>query len=200
MIALAGDLYVLAPRLAACLTAVLLAVRNIAAARNVRAFLVLLVHMQLLPIGHCSELSISYQAPCEEAGGFAPPTSCLVNRITRTATHDANEKARKWPFRSGLNERQLACWIAFALSRRLLKARHVLRLVGKDLTSISHQLYEWRSQCEFKRVEFRITPRYRARPLLRRDNSFHRSDLRGRAFRPARPHTAIAVSVIRVRA
>jgi len=43
MIALAGDFYVFAPRLTARLAAVLLAVRNIAAAWDVRAFLVLLV-------------------------------------------------------------------------------------------------------------------------------------------------------------
>src|SRR5215831_6410101 len=43
MIALAGDFYVFAPRLTARLAAVLLAVRNVAAAWDVRAFLVLLV-------------------------------------------------------------------------------------------------------------------------------------------------------------
>jgi hypothetical protein len=43
MIALAGNLYIFAPRITARLAAVLLAVRNIAAAWNVRAFLILLV-------------------------------------------------------------------------------------------------------------------------------------------------------------
>jgi len=43
MIALAGNFYIFAPRIMAGLAAVLLTVRNIAAAWNVRAFLVLLV-------------------------------------------------------------------------------------------------------------------------------------------------------------
>ena len=42
MVALAGNFYIFAPRLTARLAAVLLAVRNIAAAWNVCAFLVLL--------------------------------------------------------------------------------------------------------------------------------------------------------------
>ena len=44
MIALAGNFYIFASRITARLAAVLLAVRNIAAAWNVRAFLVLLVY------------------------------------------------------------------------------------------------------------------------------------------------------------
>jgi hypothetical protein len=44
MIALAGNFYVFAPRITAFLAAVLLAVWNIAAAWNVRAFLVLQIH------------------------------------------------------------------------------------------------------------------------------------------------------------
>ena len=44
MIALAGNFYIFAPRLTARLATVLLAVRNIAAAWNVRAFLILLDH------------------------------------------------------------------------------------------------------------------------------------------------------------
>jgi hypothetical protein len=44
MVALAGNLYIFAPRLTAGLAAVLLALLNIAAAWNVRAFLVLLVY------------------------------------------------------------------------------------------------------------------------------------------------------------
>ena len=44
MIALAGNFYVLAPRITAYLAAVLLAVWNTAAAWNARAFLVLLVY------------------------------------------------------------------------------------------------------------------------------------------------------------
>jgi len=44
MIALADNLYIFAPRITARLAAVLLAVRNIAAACNVREFLVLLVY------------------------------------------------------------------------------------------------------------------------------------------------------------
>jgi len=44
MIALAGDFYIFASRLAARLAAVLLAVLNIAAAWNVRAFLVFLAY------------------------------------------------------------------------------------------------------------------------------------------------------------
>jgi hypothetical protein len=43
VIALAGNLYIFTPCFAARLAAVLFAVRNIAAAWNVRAFLVLLV-------------------------------------------------------------------------------------------------------------------------------------------------------------
>jgi hypothetical protein len=44
MIALAGNFYVFAPRITAYLAAVVLAVWNIAAAWNMRAFLVLLVY------------------------------------------------------------------------------------------------------------------------------------------------------------
>jgi hypothetical protein len=44
MSALTGNFYILAPRLTARLAAVLLAVRNIAAAGDVRAFLALLVY------------------------------------------------------------------------------------------------------------------------------------------------------------
>jgi hypothetical protein len=44
MVALAGNFYIFAPRLTAYLAAILLAVWNIAAAWNVRAFLVLLVY------------------------------------------------------------------------------------------------------------------------------------------------------------
>jgi len=50
MIALACDFYVFAPRLTARLAAVLLAGRNIAAARDVCAFLVLLVSHATPPI------------------------------------------------------------------------------------------------------------------------------------------------------
>ena len=50
MIALAGNFYIFAPRITAGLAAVLLAVRNIAAAWNVRAFLVLLVSQATPPI------------------------------------------------------------------------------------------------------------------------------------------------------
>jgi hypothetical protein len=48
MVALAGNFYIFVPRLTARLAAVLLAVLNIAAAWNVRAFLVLLVFHWLL--------------------------------------------------------------------------------------------------------------------------------------------------------
>jgi hypothetical protein len=48
MVALAGNFYIFVPRLTARLAAVLLAVLNIAAAWNVRAFLVLLVFHGLL--------------------------------------------------------------------------------------------------------------------------------------------------------
>lgn len=44
MIALAGYFHIFAPRLTARLAAVLLALRNLAAAWNVRAFLILLDH------------------------------------------------------------------------------------------------------------------------------------------------------------
>jgi len=59
MIALAGDFYIFAPRLTAGLAAVLLAVRNIAAAWDVRAFLVLLVSHGNSSDRYCSGFLIS---------------------------------------------------------------------------------------------------------------------------------------------
>jgi len=62
MIALAGDFYVFAPRLTARLAAVLLAVRNIAAAWDVRAFALLVYHGNSFD-QYCFEFSILQQAP-----------------------------------------------------------------------------------------------------------------------------------------
>ena len=62
MIALAGNFYIFAPRLTACLAAVLLAVRNSAAAWDMRAFLVLLVSHGNSSDRYCSGFSIHLQA------------------------------------------------------------------------------------------------------------------------------------------
>jgi hypothetical protein len=61
MIALAGNFYVFAPRITAYLAAVLLAGWNIAAAWNVRAFLVLLVCHDNSSDRCCSGFSIPWQ-------------------------------------------------------------------------------------------------------------------------------------------
>jgi len=58
MVALAGNFYIFAPRLTARLAAVLLAVRNITAAWNVCASLVLLVHHYNSSDRYCSGFSI----------------------------------------------------------------------------------------------------------------------------------------------
>ena len=63
MIALAGNFYVCAPCITAYLAAVLLAVWNIAAAWNVRAFLVLLVYHGKSSDRYCSGFSILWRAP-----------------------------------------------------------------------------------------------------------------------------------------
>jgi hypothetical protein len=71
MVALAGNFYIFAPRLTARLAAVLLAVLNIAAAWNVRAFLVLLVYHGNSSDRYCSGFSILWQAPVPDV-----PTIC----------------------------------------------------------------------------------------------------------------------------
>jgi hypothetical protein len=70
MIALAGNFYIFAPRLTAGLAAVLLAVRNIAAAWNVCAFLVLLIGHGNSFDRYCSEFSTLRQAPARSADIF----------------------------------------------------------------------------------------------------------------------------------
>jgi hypothetical protein len=68
MIALAGNFYFFAPRITAYLAAILLAVWNIAAAWNVRAFLVLLVYHDNSSDRCCSGFSIPWQgASCRRA-------------------------------------------------------------------------------------------------------------------------------------
>src|SRR6516162_7242371 len=62
MIALTCNFYIFAPRITARLAAVLLAVRNIAAAGNVRAFLVLLVYHGNSSDRYCSGFSVHRQA------------------------------------------------------------------------------------------------------------------------------------------
>jgi hypothetical protein len=58
MIALASNFYIFAPRITARLAAILLAVRNTAAAWNVRALLVLLVYHGNSSDRYCSGFSI----------------------------------------------------------------------------------------------------------------------------------------------
>jgi hypothetical protein len=58
MIALAGDFHIFVPRITASVAAVLLAARNIAAAWNVRACLVLLLYHRNSSDQYCSGLSI----------------------------------------------------------------------------------------------------------------------------------------------
>ena len=73
MIALAGNFYIFAPRITARLAAVLLAARNIAAAWNVRAFLILLKHHNSSD-RNCSGFSIF----CSSHG---LPFSCTLYRV-----------------------------------------------------------------------------------------------------------------------
>lgn len=80
MIALAGNLYIFAPRITAHLAAVLLAVRNIAAAWNVRAFLILLVYHDNSFDRYCSGFSISDRRPGQNYRRSAPPFSCTDTR------------------------------------------------------------------------------------------------------------------------
>ena len=58
MVALAGNFYIFTPCLTALLAAILLAVRNIAAAWNMRAFLILLVYHDNSSDRYCSGFSI----------------------------------------------------------------------------------------------------------------------------------------------
>src|SRR5215831_18968526 len=75
MIALAGNFYIFAPRITTRLAAVLLAVRNIAAAWNVRACLFLLISHRNSSERHCSEFSILCQVPGQTCRRSASPFS-----------------------------------------------------------------------------------------------------------------------------
>lgn len=88
MIALAGDLNVFAPSIAASVTAILLAVSNITKARDVRAFVVFQVRH-----GNSSEYGCSDFSTATFGAGFSyrPGINNFDPSLTKNASHHESE-------------------------------------------------------------------------------------------------------------